>query len=169
MENVPVQVNNQAHVEHNANARTSDQSRHFKVKKNRTKFVAIVVGIILVLAIIVSAGLFFYRTSVGSTIETDKYQAVFFTNGQVYFGKLHPLNSDYMKLTDIFYLQAKTSSTNPQQTSDQTTTGVDLIKLGNEIHGPEDAMIISKSQILFFENLKNDSKVSSTIIKYEKK
>jgi len=43
-----------------------------------------------------------------------------------------------------------------------------LIKLGSEIHGPDDEMIVSKDQILFFENLKKDSQVSASIDKYSK-
>jgi len=154
MDNVPVNVNN--------------SGRHGKTKKNKMKLVTIVIGVVLAIAILAFGGLFLYRSSTGSNIDGDKYQAVFLTNGQVYFGNLHPLNSEYMKLTDIFYLQAKTTdSTNPQETTDKTTSDVQLIKLGNEIHGPIDEMVISKNQILFFENLKKDSKVSSSIVKYK--
>ncbi|MCX6728236.1 MAG: hypothetical protein NTV39_00485 [Candidatus Saccharibacteria bacterium] len=156
-------------VERPSFRRQSEPSRHVKPKKSRFKWITYIVGVVIVLAIAVSAFLFFTQSTTASSIESDKYQAVFFTNGQVYFGKLHTMNNDYMKLTDIFYLQAKTDTTNPQKTTDQTATGVELIKLGNEIHGPEDEMVISKSQVLFFENLKNDSKVSSTIVQYQKK
>lgn len=106
----------------------------------------------------------------GLPIDSNKYQAVFFTNGQVYFGKLQLVNSEYMKLTDIFYLQTQsteaTDTKNPQQTSSQGNPT--LIKLGDELHGPEDAMIISKDQVLFYENLKNDGKVAKSIEKYKK-
>jgi hypothetical protein len=107
----------------------------------------------------------------GAAIESDKYQAVFFTNGQVYFGKLATFNSNYFKLSDIFYLQASSSDTanskNPQQTNTDQNANVQLIKLGNEIHGPEDTMVVSKDQILFFENLKSDGKVSKSISQYQ--
>ncbi len=100
--------------------------------------------------------------------NTSAYQAVFLTNGQVYFGKLSDLgNRDYVTLTDIYYLQvgpqqgsgtgSSASSTAPQQ-------GVVLVKLGQELHGPVDEMHISKSQILFYENLKEDGTVVKTII-----
>lgn len=107
----------------------------------------------------------------GPVIDSSKYQAVFFTNGQVYFGKLQTAGSDYMKLTDIYYLQTQSSgsadSSNPQKTtSDQGN--VQLIKLGDEIHGPEDQMIISKDQMLFYENLKADGKVAKSIEQYKK-
>ncbi len=159
MDDVPVNVNSQAHSGRNA--------RQGKAKRNKMKFIAVAVGVLVAAAILVFGGLFLYRSSTGSSIDSGKYQAVFFTNGQVYFGKLHPLNSEYMKLNDIFYLQAKTASSNPQETAANNSTDVELIKLGNEIHGPVDEMIISKSQILFFENLKSDSKVSTSIVKYK--
>lgn len=104
-------------------------------------------------------------------IDGSKYQAVFFTNGQVYFGKLQPANSEYLKLTDIYYLQnqgeqAAADSSNPQQTADKQKD-LQLIKLGDEIHGPEDAMVISKDQLLFYENLKADGKVAQSIAQFK--
>jgi hypothetical protein len=183
MDIIPGRENNQAQPERTESARVEPEEkvierpsvrrhnepvRHVKPQRSKSRLITYIVGVVIVLAIAVSAFMYFNQSNTGASIESDKYQAVFFTNGQVYFGKLHTMNNDYMKLTDIFYLQAKTDTTNPQKTTDQAT-GVELIKLGNEIHGPEDAMIISKSQVLFFENLKNDSKVSSTIINYQKK
>ncbi len=103
----------------------------------------------------------------GLVVDSSKYQAVFFTNGQVYFGKLQAGTSGYMKLTDIYYLQtqsqdAEKDAKNPQQTT--TDQGnVQLVKLGNEIHGPEDEMLIAQDQVLFYENLKSDGKVAQSI------
>lgn len=103
----------------------------------------------------------------GLAVDTSKYQAVFFTNGQVYFGKLQNGTGDYMKLTDIYYLQTQSQDAdkdakNPQQTT--TDQGnVQLVKLGNEIHGPEDEMLIARDQVLFYENLKDDGKVAQSI------
>lgn len=108
--------------------------------------------------------------SASSAIDTGKYQAVFFTNGQVYFGKLSPLNGGYMRLTDIYYLQTQSkdgSEANPQETSTDQSN-VQLIKLGEEIHGPEDEMILSTDQLLFYENLKDGGKVAQSIESYKK-
>lgn len=104
-------------------------------------------------------------------IDGGKYQAVFLTNGQVYFGKLSRVGGNTYKLNKIFYLQAAQTSTaeedakNPQKTS-TTNSDVQLIKLGNEVHGPDDQMIIDKAQVLFYENLTKDGKVSQSIEKY---
>jgi len=185
MDIIPGRENNQAQPERTANVKTeteekvierpisrrsSEPVRHTRQPRSKFKPIAIIVGVIVVLAIIVSAYLFFGPSrSTEATINGNEYQAVFLTSGQVYFGKLQIVNNDYMKLTDIFYLQAKTSSSSVQQTAtDASATGVDLIKLGNEIHGPEDAMMISKSQVIFFENLKSNGKVSTTINNYQK-
>jgi hypothetical protein len=40
---------------------------------------------------------------------------------------------------------------------------INLIKLGVEIHGPEDIMYISQNQVLFWENLKSDSRIVNII------
>jgi len=159
MENVPINAINQNSV-----------NRRNKNKRLKPKHLFLSIVMIAVIFLISICVLFFYRTSTGANIEDDKYQAVFFTNGQVYFGKLHTLNGEYMKMTDIFYLQTKTdtASTNPQATASDKTSDVQLIKLGDEVHGPEDQMTISKDQILFFENLKKDGKVSSSITSYLK-
>jgi len=42
-----------------------------------------------------------------------------------------------------------------------------LVKLGKELHGPADDMEISRAQILFFENLKNDGEVAKAIQKFK--
>ncbi len=149
-------------------------SRHTpKEEKSSKRFLKPLIISIIIL-ILVAVGWFAWTKTqnVATAIDTSKYQAVFFTNGQVYFGKLQPFNEGNMKLTDIYYLQSSTADTkdskNPQETSaDQSN--VQLIKLGDEIHGPEDMMIISKDQVLFYENLKTDGKVAQSIQKYKTK
>lgn len=149
----------------------SNAASKINVKKSKQKLIALVIGVVIAAAVILLSGWFLYRSSTAATIDSGKYQAVFFTNGQVYFGKLEQVNANYFKLTDVFYIQAQESeaenaeSENPQQTSAQSTD-IRLIKLGSEVHGPDDEMIISKDQVLFFENLKKDGKVSDSITKY---
>jgi hypothetical protein len=131
-----------------------------------------IIGIIIILVVAFFAWSTFSKgSSTAAAIDSSKYQAVFFTNGQVYFGKLQSFNDQYLKLTDIFYLQAQSTDsktgTNPQSTASDQSSNVQLIKLGNEVHGPEDQMVISKDQVLFFENLKPDGKVAQSIDKYK--
>lgn len=140
-----------------------------KTRPTRSKRFRMPIIVVLVVLAIAAAGYYFISSHGSTAIDSSKYQAVFFTNGQVYFGKLHQFNGESMKLTDIFYLQSSSSnagSSNPQSTSSDKSN-VQLIKLGDEIHGPEDEMIISKDQVLFYENLKPDGKVAQSIAKYK--
>ena len=88
-------------------------------------------------------------------MDKDKWQVVFLNNGQVYFGHLKNLRRDYVSLENIYYLRAAQSLQPSQQNSQQ----INLVKLGDEIHGPEDTLYISKNQISFWENLRKDSQV----------
>lgn len=102
-------------------------------------------------------------------VDANKYQAIFLNNGQVYFGNLVQVNDQYLKLTKVFYIQdSTTDATSTEKSDDQTTTGdKKLIKLGKEVHGPEDAMIINRDQVTMYENLKSDSEVTKLITQYK--
>ena len=104
-----------------------------------------------------------------SGIESSKYQAVFFTDGQIYYGKLTVLNERQYKLTNVFYIlsQNENKTANADGETAETQNNAQLIKMGNELHGPEDAMMINRDHVLFYENLKPDGKVTQTINQYK--
>lgn len=166
MESVPVRTHSTTVSRHVDNQEKPPVVEKKKLFFKRKPFV--ITAILVVLFIASLTGWLCYQNSPSVAIDTSKYQAVFFTNGQVYFGKLQMSGGGYMKLTDIFYLQSTSQDpTKPQQTS--SSSDVQLIKLGDEIHGPVDEMVINKDQVLFFENLKSDGKVSQSITAYHKK
>ena len=123
----------------------------------------IIIGSVAAALIIAGVCVWLFVGRAHSTIiDKSKYQAVFFTNGQVYFGKLSALNGDYFKMTNVYYLQSDKSK-DSQETQSPSSSNVKLIKLGSEIHGPEDEMAISRDQVMFYENLKADGKVAQAI------
>ena len=65
-------------------------------------FLPIIVAVILIILGVVGWFAWSKTQTVVTAIDSSKYQAVFFTNGQVYFGKLQSFNNEYMKLTDIY-------------------------------------------------------------------
>lgn len=95
-----------------------------------------------------------------------RWQAVFLINNQVYFGHLKNFNRGYAVLDDVFYLQVN-QELQPQTPGQQPQ--LNLIKLGGELHGPENRMFIPKKQILFWENLKLDAQVVRAIEDASKK
>jgi hypothetical protein len=101
-----------------------------------------------------------------AAIDGSKYQAVFFANGNVYFGKLEDFNDKYYKMTKVYYPQAQQNATETDSNKQQTVSNqnnITLLKLSDAIHGPDDAMMITKDQVLFYQDLRSDSKVSKLI------
>ena len=94
----------------------------------------------------------FYRDKKVKLIDPNQsdYYAVFLTNDQVYFGKILLNNKDQMVLSNVYYVSVNGGSS----TEGLGQSQFQLIKLGNEIHGPTDRMFINKNQILIVMNLK---------------
>jgi hypothetical protein len=100
-------------------------------------------------------------------VDGSKYQAVFVnvngTNGgQVYFGKVTALTPQYIRLANVFYIQ------NQAADGQATSSSYNLVKLGCELHGPTDEMLINRSQVFFWENLKADSQVAQKAAEFYK-
>ena len=114
-----------------------------------------------VLVVALAALMYFGGPDESKFVDKDKNQAVFLTNGQVYFGKVTSVNQQYLDLKDIYYLNVN-QQVQPNQEQGQDSN-VSLVKLGNELHGPEDEMFIEKDKIIFWENLKDDGKVVQAI------
>lgn len=141
------------------------------------RILALTLGVIVLIFII--CGLY-------TSIQKRPWRAVFLANGQVYFGKfVPPVFSRFGSLTDIYYLQtsnpvqSQSSSPAPTPPVSVNQNGQNLqpvmpkeepsltvVKLGNEIHAPEDEMFISSEAILFWENIRDDGDVVSTIKRY---
>lgn len=135
-------------------------------------WLTILSGIVLIGAVllVVLAAVSFTRNSVAHEdgyVNTNLYQAVFLNNGQVYFGKVGALNTKYINMTDVFYLtQASTATTSTTTTASSDYT---LVKLGcQQIHDPNDQMLINRDQVTFWENLNNDGKVVKSIKEFKK-
>ena len=118
----------------------------------------IVASVVFIASVGVST--FFGGSNAGSSVKSKQYQALFLTNGQVYFGKLSNIDGSWVKLSDIYYLQVQqTVQPKDSKAADAANPQVSLAKLGNELHGPEDQMYVDRSQVLFWENLKDSGKV----------
>jgi hypothetical protein len=83
-----------------------------------------------------------------------RYQAVFLTNGQTYFGRYYDRLGPYVKVEDAFYIQQIPSQTQgaPADTK--------IVRRGTELHQPPGEMLIPKSAVLFVEDLRADSQVA---------
>jgi len=99
--------------------------------------------------------------------KSEVYSAVFLTNGQVYFGKIVENNEEEITLNNVFYIQVNQNATKEEIASTLNQARFNLVKLGNELHGPTDELFINKSQVVFYEKLRDDSKVVESIKNYK--
>ncbi|HZM63885.1 MAG TPA: hypothetical protein VFB59_02005 [Candidatus Saccharimonadales bacterium] len=118
---------------------------------------------VTILVIAVLALLYVGGDKQSKIIDKSKFQAVFLTNGQVYFGNIVTANKDFVDLKNIYYLSVGNQQVQPK---DNKETSVSLVKLGCELHGPVDEMVINRDQVTFWENLKTDGQVSQAIDKW---
>ncbi len=129
----------------------------------------LIAGSLLLLGIIAALVFGTNVNSESDLIQSDKYQAVFLNSqdGQVYFGKLNVYNDSLYKLTDIYYVRVD-NPIQPQGVDQQAAQpNISLAKLGNELHGPQDMMFVSRDKVLYWENLKDDGQVVTAITKYK--
>jgi hypothetical protein len=123
-------------------------------------------GTILVVALLVL--LYFGGAREQNYIDKSKQQAVFLSNGQVYFGKIKSITKDYVDLQQIYYLNVN-QQVQPNQSNGaekNSNQSVSLVKLGCELHGPTDRMIVNRDQVTFWENLKTDGQVTKAITQW---
>lgn len=134
---------------------------------------ALITGVVVLLIGAVCVTIWISQIKNPGALDKNAYQAVFLSNGQVYFGKIQNVNVEQVELSDIYYLQTQQSDgksgNDATKKLEDNNNEIKLIKLGNELHGPQDKMVITKPQVLFWENLKSDSRVSKAIDDYTSK
>jgi hypothetical protein len=101
--------------------------------------------LIALLVLAIAAFTAFGGSSQEKIIKGDKYQAVFLNNGQVYFGHIKDINKSFVNLDSIYYLQTNNTGSD---TTAAANSNVTLVKLGCELHGPYDQMVINADQVL---------------------
>jgi hypothetical protein len=158
------------HAPHQAPAPQHQQPKQSLLNKlARAELFVVIVGAALLLAA-VALYLGFSSSITGERKQVDetKYQAVFLNGGvtsgtvtySTYFGHIKSLNDKYLVLSDVYYLtdsQSTNGQSNPQ-----------LTKLGcQQLHSPYDQMIINRTQVAFWENLKDNGKVVEAINQFK--
>lgn len=142
---------------------TEDKSKKrvisFPVKKQR--IIAVVVGAALAVTGLIWLVQQLYQTSL-QRIDASKYQIVILTTGQMYFGKLQNQSGDYLVIKSPYVEQAvESEEKNADGSAKQAQTT--LLKVSSQLYGPDDSIAIKASQVILWQNLRDDSKVSQAI------
>jgi len=89
-------------------------------------------------------------------INPGQFQGVYLSNGQAYFGHLEEMNEEYAILKDVHFLRAKDQES-PQQS-------IDVIRMVDSVHSPENIMYIPKDKIIFWQNIQRESPLVKAIL-----
>jgi hypothetical protein len=125
----------------------------------RRALLALLLIALVVLAVVLGRQYLQRPPGVADQIDKNAYQAVFLTGGQVFFGHATAAD-DSVALTDVFYLAPNTDTSQSQQLGQ-------LVKRGSELHGPREPMLIELRQVLFVENMRDDSQVVQAIKRFK--
>ena len=142
------------------------QTDSYGLRPNKKRMSIINSILILLIIILAVLGIYFYRVSETKFPYGKALQAVFLDNGHVYFGMITRESSEAIVLSNVYYLQINNA--------EMLTAVIDnnepfsLVKLGNELHEPEDTMFIFKTHILFIEQLRESSKIVVAIENYQR-
>lgn len=95
-----------------------------------------------------------------AVVQNSAYQAVFLSNGSMYFGKLSGEGTTHPVLREVYYFQAGQEQVKNAQPK--------LIKFGSEIQGPKDELRLNPSQIMYVQDLTDEGQVVKAIKSYTK-
>jgi len=112
-------------------------------------------------------------------IDSRRFQVVFLKNGEVFFGKMINTDEKSVLLNRVYYLKHEQGAMLAKGGSElilnrdslnnvHATSGkVQLVKQSTKSQGSSSGMKISKTDILFWENLREDSHIYRSIINYQ--
>lgn len=142
-----------------------------KVKKAKAPFgrwfrvstVALLFSI-TVLVVAIAGLLYIGNDSEVKYVDTNKLQAVFLNTGQVYYGRIQRLNGQYLVLQHVYYQQPIVTTSGSAKTQTATQT---VAKLGCDIKGSDDQLVLNKQQVSFWENLQTNDRVTQAVANNE--
>lgn len=137
-----------------------------KGSKLPVKQIAVAALIAVLLVAFAGIGTMALKGGEAKLVNKDQMQAVFLNGGQVYFGDIDDINQKSLELSNIYYLRVN-QQVQPNQANAQAGNDISLVKLGCELHGPQDKMVINREQVIFWENLKKDGQVAQAVEKYK--
>ena len=91
----------------------------------------------------------------------NTYQAVFLSNGQLYFGQISEMTNEYIKMEKPHFLQLAQDQAELEDSGVQPE--MQLISIKDEFHKPKDFVLIEKSSVIFIEELREASQIADAI------
>lgn len=117
--------------------------------------------LVVLILVVLLAATHWYQHRNDQRILADHYQVVYLVTGQIYFGKLQNTAGQYLTLTSAYTLQ--NSTTTSSSSAGSLSEPSKLLKVSQQVYGPDDSMAIRADQVQFWQNLRSDSKVVRAI------
>lgn len=137
------------------------------VGRSRDGLTRSIIFVLAILAAVAMVYLLFFRHK----SPAPDWYAITLVDGEVFYGQITNIKADPVYIANVYYNydQAKGAVAVKDQTKTVAETGsLILVKRGKETYGPDGSMNVVRSQVLFMEPLKDDSKVLQAILQYEK-
>ncbi len=128
-----------------------DRRKHVALVRRyaRLAMIALVAGAVLVILFMA------LRPRTMQSINHSGYQVVYLMNGRAYFGKLQNTSGDYLVIRSPYAEQTISAPSDAANTTPQTK----LLKVSDQIYGPDDSIALRADQVAFWQNLRDNSKV----------
>lgn len=146
-----------------ANTKPDKKQKHFVIQALRTRrhlLLAVGVASLLVIGVVWLVQQV-YQTNL-QRIDSSKYQIVSLATGQVYFGKLQNQTGEYLVLKSP-YIEQTVQSQDKNEDGTAKATQTTILRVKDMVYGPEDSIALKSSQVTFWQNLRDDSKVTQAI------
>jgi hypothetical protein len=122
----------------------------------------------LAIVLIFSSVYFFFlksntpRQYLGKNID---WYAVKLSNGETFYGQMLNTSSDPIVMSNVYYDYDQQRG---EKDKNQESNTLRLVKRGGETYGPDGTIEIVRSQVVYMEPMKKDSRVLEAILNYEK-
>lgn len=120
----------------------------------------LVVAVVMCLLLVGAAVWWYGARQQGQSINRSAYQVVYLTNGQAYFGKLQNTDGQYLVMQSPYTAQSVETPLKDGETPAPTTT---LLRVRDQVYGPDDSIAIRAETVAFWQNLRDDSKITALL------
>lgn len=141
------------------------------VKQTTTNIYKQLSFILLVVLVLVFAYFFIFNKEekvVENPSTEEKWYMIKLSDNSVYYGQISDVSADPIVIRNVYYNYDQLKPVDNTDEEPKETNSLRLVKRGKESHGPDGTMSMVRSQVLFMEPLKQDSKVLQAIIEYER-
>ena len=123
----------------------------------------IVIVVVIIIFIIGGLGYLYYKNN--KRPQNSNWYAFKLSSGESLFGQTDNIKSDPIVLKNVYYRYDGDQNIPSGNNAD---SDLKLVKRTQEVYGPTGMMYLSRSQMIYAEPLRMDSKVLSAILNYQK-